>query len=66
MKPHKVRSVVGFGGILTTGDLYAVILFSKVTIPRATAQLFKPLALRVKEGVQPLTSAIFAHDAQAA
>ena len=28
--PHGVRSVLGFGDMLETGDLYVVILFSKV------------------------------------
>jgi hypothetical protein len=46
--PYKIRSVLGFGGILPTGDLFAVILFSHATIPPKTAELFKPLALSVK------------------
>jgi hypothetical protein len=39
--------------MLSTGDLYAVILFSKTHIPRATSDLAKSLALRMKEVVQP-------------
>jgi hypothetical protein len=50
---HGVRSVLGFGGMLATGDLYAVILFSKVAIPRDTADLFKTIALGVKLAVHP-------------
>jgi hypothetical protein len=51
--PHGVRSVLGFGGMLTTGDLFAVILFAKIHIPPQTADLVKSLALRVNEAVQP-------------
>ncbi|MGE5296319.1 MAG: hypothetical protein ACM3VT_15965, partial [Solirubrobacterales bacterium] len=46
--PHGVRSVLGFGGMLPGRDLFAVILFSQVPIPRSTAELFRPLALCVK------------------
>lgn len=46
--PFGIRSVLGFGGILPSGDLFAVILFSRVRIERETADLFKSLALSVK------------------
>ncbi len=49
--PYGVRSVLGFGGILPTGDLYVVILFAKVPISREVAELFKPLAVNVREAV---------------
>lgn len=48
-----VQSVLGFGGVLGTGDLYAVIIFAKVHIPRATADRAKSLAQKVKDAVQP-------------
>jgi hypothetical protein len=51
--PHGIQSVVGFGGMLASGDLFAVILFAKVHIPRKTADLANSLALKVKEAVQP-------------
>ena len=46
--PHRVRSVVGFGGSLTSGDLFAVILFSHVHVPRENAERFRTTALDVK------------------
>jgi len=46
--PYGVKSVVGFGGLLPTGDLFAVILFSRVHVPHESAQLFKTLALSTK------------------
>jgi hypothetical protein len=39
--------------MLSTGDLFAVILFAKVHIARGTSDLAKSLAAKVKETVQP-------------
>lgn len=46
--PYGIRSALGFGGVLRTGDLYAVIMFSKVPISDATAARFRNIALEVK------------------
>jgi hypothetical protein len=54
--PLGIRSVLGFGGMLTTGELFALILFTKIQVPRETADRAKTLALRVKEVVQPFAS----------
>lgn len=43
-----IRSVLGFGGMLGTGDLFAVILFAIVHVPVSAADRFKTLALDVK------------------
>jgi len=51
--PAGIRSVLGFGGMLPRGDIFVVILFSKVAIPRETADLFKTLALSVKLAALP-------------
>ncbi|MGI8499040.1 MAG: hypothetical protein ACR2OG_15835 [Gemmatimonadaceae bacterium] len=48
-----ICSVLGFGGLLPSGELFAVILFSKLNIPRQTADLFKTLALNVKVALLP-------------
>ena len=47
---HKygVKSVLCFGGMLPSRDLFAVILFSRIPIPRETAKLFRSLALSAK------------------
>lgn len=47
---YGIRSVLGFGGSLTGGDLFAIILFSKVAIPESSADRFRTLALDVKSG----------------
>lgn len=46
--PFGVRSVLGFGGLLPSGQLFATIIFSRVPIPSSTAKLFAPLSLNVK------------------
>jgi PAS domain S-box-containing protein len=50
---HGVRSVLGLGGLLPGGDLFAAILFSRVPIARAAADLLRPLALDVKLALLP-------------
>ncbi len=51
--PFGIQSALGFGGMLPSGDLFAVILFSKVHIPRKTADMFRILALSAKVAVLP-------------
>jgi len=51
--PFNVCSVLGCGGILPSGNLFAIIIFSKVHFPRETADLFKTVALSVKLAVLP-------------
>lgn len=43
-----IKSVLGFGGVLVTGDLFAVILFATVHVPPSSADRFRTLALDVK------------------
>ena len=45
---YGIRSVLGFGGMLGTGELFAVILFATVQVPVNAAQRFRTLALDVK------------------
>jgi len=51
--PSGIRSVIGFGGILPSGNLFVVIMFSRVPVPRQTAEMFKSLALSVKVAILP-------------
>ncbi|HXG71138.1 MAG TPA: hypothetical protein VNJ04_11095 [Gemmatimonadaceae bacterium] len=51
--PHGIRSVLGFGGLLPSGELFAAVLFSKCPIGRETADRFKPLALNAKVAILP-------------
>jgi hypothetical protein len=51
--PYGVRSVLGFGGMLPSGNLFAIIIFSKVTVPKEIADLFRSLALSIKIAILP-------------
>ncbi|MCS6293090.1 MAG: PAS domain S-box protein [Nitrospira sp.] len=55
--PFGVQSVVGYGGLLPTGDMFAVILFAKVPVSRDTADLFKTFALSTKLTLAPFDHA---------
>jgi hypothetical protein len=48
---YGIRSVLGFGGMLPSGNLFAVIMFAKVVIPRETADMFANVALAAKLAV---------------
>lgn len=52
---YGIRSVVGFGGMLPSGDLFAVILFSRAALSREAAEGFTSLALPVKIALLPFT-----------
>lgn len=53
---HGIQSVLGFGGMLISGALFAIVLFSKTHIPRETAESFKILAPNVKQAMLPFVS----------
>ena len=52
--PHEIRSVVGFGGLLRSGELFAVILFCRSHIPAASAARFRTIALDVRSALYAL------------
>jgi two-component system NtrC family sensor kinase len=52
-----INSVVGFGGMLPTGDFFSVILFSTAMVTPESADRFKTLALDVKAGFSRFTAA---------
>ncbi|NMG08898.1 hypothetical protein [Brasilonema sp. UFV-L1] len=49
--PFGIKSVLGFGGLLPSGNLFVIIMFSKVFIPRKTAEIFKSLAPNVRSAL---------------
>ncbi len=66
VEPYGVKSVLGFGGMLNSGDIFAVILFSRVRVSFKTAELFKPLALSTKTALLQVSSGrVFAPPARA-
>jgi len=58
--PYGIRSVVGFGGVLPDGALFAVVLFSTVPVPPTTIDAFAAVALSVKVAVLPHVGRVFA------
>jgi hypothetical protein len=49
--PHRIASVVGFGGLLRSGEMFAVVLFSRVRIPARSAARFRTIALDVRSSL---------------
>lgn len=52
--PHQIQSVLGFGGILPSGNLFAIILFTKTPISPEVAELFKWISAYVRISVAAL------------
>ena len=48
VEPYGIRSAVGFGGTLPDGELFAIILFSRVPVAKGVAERFRNLALDAK------------------
>lgn len=66
VKPYGVVSVIGFGGILADGNIFAVIIFARVHIDEATADLFRTVALNLKLGLLNLMNKpVFSADSPA-
>lgn len=51
---YDIASVLGFGGLLRSGELYAVILFSRASIPPTSAARFRTIALDVRSALYAL------------
>lgn len=48
---HGIRSVIGFGGSLRSGDIFATLMFSRVEITSEVAERFRTIALDVKSAL---------------
>jgi hypothetical protein len=57
---YRIRSVLAIGGMLPSGDMFAVGLFSTVTIDDRTADLLRSLSLSVKAAIVRQTFKVFA------
>lgn len=51
--PYDIRSVLGFYGMLPSGNLFTLILFARAPIARQVTEYFRPLALSVKMALLP-------------
>jgi hypothetical protein len=64
---YGIRSVVGFGGLLRSGDFFAVILFSRTHISAESAERFRNVALDVKYALFGFRDdQVFSHSAASA
>jgi hypothetical protein len=57
---YGIESVLGFGGTLASGDLFAVILFSKASIKESATDQFRRLAADVRIVMGRYSGAVFA------
>lgn len=46
-----VKSVIGFGGLLPSGNMFVILMFLRVIVPQRNVELIRPLALNVKTGI---------------
>jgi hypothetical protein len=58
--PYGIKSVVGFGGMLPSLDIFAIIMFLTTSLSRETADLLKNLSLNVKLAILPFEETVFA------
>lgn len=50
---YGISSVIGFGGLLPDGELFAIIIFARGPIPAESATRFRNIALDVKAVIHP-------------
>ena len=56
VRPFGIESVLGFGGVLR-GEMFAVVMFARVSIPPTVANRFRNIALEVKAIAHPIERA---------
>ncbi|NUO09409.1 MAG: hypothetical protein HUU08_12150 [Candidatus Brocadia sp.] len=54
--PFGIKSALGFGSMLPTGNLFTVVIFSKTRVPRNTAEMFRYLALNARMAILPFVT----------
>lgn len=50
---YAIQSVLGFGGVVASGDLFAVIMFTRVPVPPDVADQFRVVGLNLKIALLP-------------
>lgn len=51
--PYQIRTVIGFLGMLPSGQIFSVVIFTRVYIPREVVNYLKTLAFNVKLAILP-------------
>jgi hypothetical protein len=60
VKPFGVKSVLGVGGVLPSGNVFTLIIFARTSVSREVADRFTPLALNIKMAMLPFENLVFA------
>jgi len=61
--PNGIKSVLGFGRVLFSGELFVVIMFSKASTPADAVNKFSTIGAGVKETVEPFVgNKVFAYN----
>jgi len=55
-KPYGIQSVIGFGGLLPSGDMFATIMFMRIFVSAYTAERFKLLAKAIELAIHDIRS----------
>ena len=50
---YDLKSFLGFGGLLSSGELFFIFIMTKTPVPRSVAETLKGLAGYVKDAVEP-------------
>ncbi len=58
--PEGIKSCLGFGGMLPSGNLFAVVMFSRVPIIPTVAAMFRTISLNLKLALLPFETRVFA------
>jgi hypothetical protein len=56
---YGIRSALGFGGVLYTGDFFSVVLFSRVPVSQPVADTVRILSLATRVALMPFGSRVF-------
>jgi hypothetical protein len=56
---HGVASALGFGGVLYTGDFFAVVMFARVPVTAAVADRVRILSLATRVALMPFSMRVF-------
>jgi hypothetical protein len=57
---YGVRSALGYGGVLFTGDFFAVVIFSRVPVSAVVADTIRVLSLATRVALMPFGTNVFA------
>ncbi|MQG28007.1 MAG: hypothetical protein FI723_06400 [SAR202 cluster bacterium] len=60
--PMGIKSTVGFGGILPSGNLFAMIMFCTVHVDAVIASMFRAISLSAKLALLPFEDRVFSAD----